>query len=205
MESVISFLLLFPVFMVAVVIHEVSHGWVALYLGDPTARMSGRLTLNPLKHIDPMGTILLPLLLFLWRAPFVFGWAKPVPVNPQLLRHPKRDMIWVGAAGPAANFLLALLAAIILRFLEPFLSPWAVTLAKYLILISLLLGVFNLLPIPPLDGSRILAGILPPSWARWVLKWEGFGVLILVVLMGWGVTGRIIFPIVERLAVWLGL
>lgn len=204
MENLIQFFLLLPIFMMAVVIHEVSHGWVALYLGDPTARLAGRLTLNPLKHIDPMGTVVLPLLLIFLKSPFVFGWAKPVPVNPMLLRRPRRDMIWVGMAGPAANFFLASVAAFFLHFLKPFLAPVVVALVFYGILINLVLGVFNLLPIPPLDGSRVLAGILPLSWARRVWGLERWGIWILLALLTTGVIRRIVFPTAEHLAALLG-
>ena len=151
--------------MAAVVVHEVSHGWAALALGDRTALTAGRLTFNPFKHMDPIGTLILPLLLTLLRSPFVFGWAKPVPVNFAALRHPKRDIFWVGAAGPAANFLLAIAAAFFLKTIGGSLPPWGIAAVKYLILINLVLGLFNLIPIPPLDGSRILTGLVPSRFA----------------------------------------
>ncbi len=163
MEFFLSLLFLFPIFMAAVVIHEVSHGWVALWLGDDTALRAGRLTLNPLKHIDPLGTIALPLLLVFLRSPFVFGWAKPVPVQFLNLRNPKRDMIWVGAAGPLSNFLLAGISAWALRQMSPILPELIEALLRFFILVNLVLGTFNLFPIPPLDGSRVLTGLLPAS------------------------------------------
>lgn len=205
MEGWIQFFLLLPIFMMAVVIHEVSHGWVALYLGDPTARSAGRLTLNPFKHIDPIGTLWVPLFLIAVRSPFILGWAKPVPVDPLRLSHPRRDMIWVGAAGPAANFFLAWITSFFLHLLRPHLSDILIALALYGILINLVLGVFNLLPIPPLDGSRVLTGILPLSWARWVWGLERWGVWILITLLMTGLIRRIVFPAVEFLAQRLGV
>ncbi len=191
--------------MVAVMIHEVSHGWVALSLGDPTAKEAGRLTLNPLKHMDPVGTVALPLILLLLRAPFVFGWAKPVPINPFLLRHPKRDLLWVGLAGPAANLALAVVAAALVQILGPVRFPLAASLLRTLALISLVLGTFNLLPIPPLDGSRILAGLLPAQAARLLLLLEQWGIVLVVALLYLGVLDRVLWPIVRFLARALGV
>ncbi|MBI3615946.1 MAG: site-2 protease family protein [Candidatus Omnitrophica bacterium] len=205
MESVVGFLLLFPIFMAAVVVHEVSHGWVALALGDRTALAAGRLTLNPFKHMDPIGTVALPLMLTLIRSPFVFGWAKPVPVNFMNLRRPKRDMLWVGAAGPAANFTLAAAVAFLLRGLGSALPLWAIGAAKYLILINLILGVFNLIPIPPLDGSRILTGLLPSRFAREVLLLERWGTVLVVILLLMGLLDRVLLPAVSFLARLLGI
>ncbi len=191
--------------MMAVVIHEVSHGWVALSLGDPTAKEAGRLTLNPLKHMDPVGTVALPLVLLLLRAPFVFGWAKPVPINPFLLRHPKRDLLWVGLAGPAANLALAVVAAALVQILGPARFPLAASLLRTLALISLVLGTFNLLPIPPLDGSRILASLLPAQAARLLLLLEQWGIVLVVALLYLGVLDRVLWPIVRFLARALGV
>ena len=158
----------------AVILHEYAHGWVALKLGDPTAKLLGRLTLNPLKHIDPIGTILVPIITKLTLG-FPFGWAKPVPVNFTNLRNPKRDMILVAAAGPAINIVLALIASVLFP-----LGPQIFGLA---VVINLMLAVFNMIPIPPLDGSRILAGFLPTSLARQYLFLEPFGFIILIVLL----------------------
>ncbi len=205
MERVIGFLVLFPLFMMTVVIHEVSHGVVANWLGDPTARQAGRLTLNPLKHIDPFGTLLLPLMLRLLHSPVVFGWAKPVPVDYRNLKHPKRDMLWIGAAGPAANFAMAAAAAFLLRAGGAALPPVAVSLLQTLAWINLGLGMFNLLPVPPLDGSRVLAGLLPVRWASAVLRLERWGILILIGLLYFGVVDRVIWPAIAWLAKGLGL
>ncbi|MBI1953231.1 MAG: site-2 protease family protein [Candidatus Omnitrophica bacterium] len=205
MEFLLSLLLLFPVFMMAVVIHEVSHGWAALRLGDDTALRAGRLTLNPLKHIDPIGTVVLPLALVFFRSPFVFGWAKPVPVSFLDLAHPKRDMIWVGAAGPLSNFLMAGATASLLRWAAPFLPEWIQALAQYFVLVNLVLGTFNLLPIPPLDGSRILAGILPASWARRLLALEPWGIVLVLAALYLGVMERFLWPLVRLLLKGLGV
>ncbi len=158
----------------AVILHECAHGWVALKCGDPTAKLLGRLTLNPLKHIDPVGTILLPILT-LWIFHFPFGAAKPVPVNFANLRNPKRDMIFVAIAGPAINIILALIASVLLP-----LGPQIFGLA---VVINLGLATFNMIPIPPLDGSRVVAGLLPTSLARKYLYLEPFGFIIVIVLL----------------------
>lgn len=205
MDWLAGFLVLFPLFMMTVVVHEVSHGVVANLLGDPTARLAGRLTLNPLRHIDPFGTLLLPLMLRLIHSPVVFGWAKPVPVDYRNLRHPKRDMFWIGAAGPAANFMMAAAAALLLRAGGALLPSWAISLLQALGWINLSLGMFNLLPVPPLDGSRVLAGLLPVRWAAGVLRLERWGILILMGLLYFGVVDRLIWPAVSWLARVFGL
>jgi Zn-dependent protease len=195
----------------AVVFHEVAHGWVAYRLGDPTAARLGRLTLNPLAHIDIFGTILVPLMLIVAHSPFVFGYAKPVPVNYANLRNPKRDMIWVAAAGPVTNLLLALGCAILWKPLaaltgsEAFSSSYAallsaiVLMAQSGILINVTLAVFNAFPLPPLDGGRVLVGLLPEALSRKVARIEPFGFIILIVLLMTGALDRIIDPPTEFL------
>ncbi|MBI3016015.1 MAG: site-2 protease family protein [Candidatus Tectomicrobia bacterium] len=187
--------------IVAIVLHEVAHGWVAWRLGDPTAKMLGRLTLNPLAHVDIFGTILLPLILLLSRSGILFGYAKPVPVNFLNLRRPKQDMVWVAAAGPAMNLVLALLGGIAFRVLMGmgsdlpvrgtqtgvplsayFLQPVLLMLIKG-VQINVLLAVFNLIPIPPADGGRILVGLLPPGPARLVSQVEPVGMVLLMVFL----------------------
>ena len=200
-----KFLLLFLPFLMAVVVHEVSHGFVADLLGDPTARQAGRLTLNPLRHVDLFGTILLPLFLRLIHSPFVFGWAKPVPINYRNLSHPKRDMLWIGVAGPAANFLFACAAAGLLKIGGSSVPAWAGILLQYLAFINLVLGMFNLLPVPPLDGSRVLVSLLPVRWAAGVLRLERWGIVILLLLLYSGLVDRILWPAVSWLAQLLGL
>jgi len=204
LDFVILFALTFPLFMMAVVVHEVSHGWVALTLGDTTALDAGRLTLNPFKHIDPVGTILLPLMLMMLRLP-AFGWAKPVPVNPLRFKHPKQGMVWVGVAGPIANFILAGVAALFVHALPLGEDSLWVQVGTMLVIINLLLGLFNLLPIPPLDGSRVLVGILPAQYARGFLKMERWGFPILVALIYLGFVRKVLFPAVEWMAGLLGI
>jgi len=184
--------------LVAVVFHEVAHGWVANRLGDPTAARLGRLTLNPVAHIDLFGTILIPLMLIVANAPFVFGYAKPVPVNFFNLRHPKRDMIWVAAAGPATNLVLAFVWTIVWKWLAPMVTGHAdqlgssgagdylravVLMAQTGILINLVLAVFNAFPLPPLDGGRVMVGLLPHALSVRLAKVEPFGFMILIVLL----------------------
>ena len=165
----------------AVVFHEVAHGYVAYRCGDPTAFYRGRLTLNPLKHVDPVGTILLPLVLILAHSPFLFGYAKPVPVNFAGLRNPRRDMMLVAAAGPFTNFALCLLFVLALVLLHPGDGSWLLAGLQSCILTNLMLGLFNLIPIPPLDGSNILAGMLPAKIARPYLQLGRYGLISLIV------------------------
>ena len=187
----------------AITVHEVAHGWVAKRLGDPTAQRLGRLTLNPLKHIDPVGTVLIPALLLILKAGFLFGWAKPVPVTWENLRNPKRDMVLVAAAGPAANLLMAFFWGVIAKIgtLLPAEAAWAAEPMRYMgvigILINALLMVFNLLPLPPLDGGRVAVGLLPGPWAWRLSRVEPFGFFILIGLMITGVLWSIINPLLR--------
>lgn len=170
--------LLLAIFLfLSIMIHEVSHGWVAYKLGDPTAKYSGRLSLNPLVHIDPIGTILLPLLLILSRSPILFGWAKPVPINPYNFKNPRKDMMLIGLSGPASNFVIAILLSLLIKILPN--TDFSVVL-NYAAIINIVLGVINLIPIPPLDGSRIVTGLLPRELAYKYLKIEPFGFIIVV-------------------------
>jgi len=185
--------------LLAITVHEAAHGWIAKYLGDPTAERLGRVTLNPFKHVDPIGTVLVPAALLLLKAPFLFGWAKPVPVNWGNLRRPKRDMILVAAAGPGANLMMATLWAVVAEVGSLLLRSGSPIIYMGLvgILINVLLMVFNLLPLPPLDGGRVAVGLLPARWAWWVNRLEPFGFLILLVLLFSGVLSRIITPPIE--------
>ena len=177
----------------AITIHEAAHGYVARYLGDNTAYMLGRVTLNPIKHIDPVGTILMPLLLyFATSGAFLFGYAKPVPVNFARLRRPKRDMIWVALAGPASNFVQAILWAIVYTVLvgTDVNERFFLEMCKAGVLVNLVMWAFNLFPLPPLDGGRILVGLLPRRQALAVSRLEPWGFFIVMGLVLMGVVGN---------------
>jgi len=185
--------------LLAITVHEVSHGWIARKLGDDTAFMLGRLTLNPLKHVDPVGTILIPGLLLLLQAGFIFGYAKPVPINWKNLRHPKRDMALVAAAGPGANLLMALGWALLIRL---GLSLGETGMALILmgvagITINIILMVLNLLPLPPLDGGRVMTGLLPGPLAYRFSRIEPYGFFILIGLLVTGVLGMVLWPVIS--------
>lgn len=178
--------------ILAITLHEAAHGYAALQKGDDTARRAGRLSLNPLRHIDPFGTILIPMMLLIFRAPFIFGYAKPVPVNFNALRNPRRDMVYVAAAGPMTNFALAWISALLFHVL--FLFPNAMALLfkdmlEFSLIVNVTLGVFNLLPLPPLDGGRVAVGLLPDILARPLAQLESWGIFILF-------GGFIILPLV---------
>jgi len=169
--------------IIAITFHEAAHGFVAHALGDNTAFDRGRVSFNPLVHIDPFGTLILPAMLLLAHSPFLFGYAKPVPVNFGALRHPRIDMVWVALAGPATNIALALVAALafhILDFLPANASQWVGDNLKNAILINVVLAVFNMLPIPPLDGGRVAVGLLPRALGAALARLEPFGMLILI-------------------------
>ncbi|MGH8378179.1 MAG: site-2 protease family protein [Gammaproteobacteria bacterium] len=192
-----------PPVLFAITLHEVAHGWVARRLGDPTAHMLGRLTLNPLKHIDPVGTIIVPAVLFasmmLFHTGFLFGWAKPVPIAPRNFKHPRRGMAIVAVAGPLANLAMGIFWAIIMRlaFLLHPSFPW-IDLLIYMgfagVSINIVLLVFNLIPLPPLDGGRVLVGLLPRNAANVVDRIEPYGFYIIILLLFIGAFNVILTP-----------
>ncbi|MGB8894566.1 MAG: site-2 protease family protein [Pseudolabrys sp.] len=176
---------LLPV-LIAITFHEAAHGYVARFLGDDTAARLGRVSLNPLRHIDPFGTIILPGLLLFARSPFLFGYAKPVPVNFRALRNPRSGMVLVAAAGPAMNIGLAIIAALsfhLLVYLPATMAQWAALNIKNAVIINVVLAVFNLFPLPPLDGGRIAVGLLPNVLARQLARLEPYGMMILIGLL----------------------
>lgn len=188
----------------SVIIHEVSHGITAYRLGDPTAKNSGRLTLNPLKHLDFFGSFLLPFALFLIKSPVLFGWAKPVPFNPLYLKNLKRDSGLIGLSGPLSNFSIAIIFSLILKILTfvGLASPAFLFFINIVILINIALGVFNLVPIPPLDGSKVLFAFLPRSAEKYMAVLEQYGMFILLFFIFFGF--RLIVPIIYFLYGFLG-
>ena len=200
--NIAGLLLSFGLLLIAMTVHEFAHGWIAYRLGDTTAKYSGRLTLNPLAHIDPIGTVVLPLLLFISTGGrFVFGAAKPVPINYWNFKHPRRDIMLVGAAGPMANFIFAVLLSLLAKFFH--LPELLNIIFQQLIIINVVLGVFNLIPIPPLDGSRIMAGLLPPDLSYRYSAIEPYGFFIILLLVGLGTLNFVIWPIVNFILVFL--
>lgn len=184
----------------AITLHEAAHGFAARYFGDPTAWQAGRISLNPLRHIDPMGTIIIPAILLLTGSPFLFGYAKPVPVDFSRLRKPKQDMLWVAAAGPAANLLMAAFWALMYKLsweIPPFFSLPLALMAKAGIGINLVLMVLNLLPLPPLDGGRIAVSLLPHRLAWRFAQLERWGFPILLLLLFTGILDAIMNPLVD--------
>ena len=184
-----------PPLLFALTVHELAHGWVAFRLGDPTAKMAGRLTMNPLKHLDPLGVLAFVIM--------KIGWAKPVPVDPRYFRNPQKDMLLVALAGPGANVLLALASALLARVLVSvpvlplFVLQPLVGMLVASVWINIMLAVFNIIPIPPLDGSKVLMGVLPPEAARSFARIEPFGFFILLALFYTCVIGGLILPIIR--------
>lgn len=195
----IETLLSVVVFVIAIAVHESAHAYAAFSLGDTTARDAGRLSLNPLLHLDPVGTVLLPIMLIVMRSPVIFGWARPVPVNPSNFADPRRGMLLTSLAGPGSNFILAVVfAAIFKTGLFPAHSVlWTFLLSG--VVINLVLGIFNLMPVPPLDGAGILFSLLPPRMSRYFARIERYGFVILIGFLYLGLFDRAILPLVRFL------
>ena len=201
-NTIVNVLISFVPIIIAITFHEVAHGYAAYRLGDPTAKALGRLTLDPLKHVDPIGTVLLPLMLYATGAP-VFGWAKPVPIGVRNFKNPRRDMAITGAAGPLMNLALALVSALLLRYvlvpiggnLQEGVYRGFAQLLYASATINLWLAAFNLIPVPPFDGSRVLAGLVPPHWANQIDRLEPYGMIIVIILIFTGVYKFLVLPL----------
>jgi Zn-dependent protease len=191
-----------PALLIAVIIHEYSHGRVAELVGDSTARHAGRLTFNPLPHIDPFGSVLLPLLLIVSGSPIIFASAKPVPINPAMFRRGRKDLLWVGLAGPASNLVLAAAAGLLTAGLQNILPWWLLNFLVQFVVINCVLALFNLIPFPPLDGSRIVEALLPLRWAQKYASIEPYGFVILFAFLFFfsGVFSAVLWPAVAFLA-----
>ncbi len=202
MEKILTYVIQFAVVLFAISIHEAAHGWMANFFGDPTAKLQGRITLNPIAHIDLVGTIIFPLLLIAMGAP-VFGWAKPVMVNPYNLKNPKRDHMYIAAAGPGANIIASVVTIIIFIVLKrlniiSLMNPGIIALILfYLIVINVFLAIFNLIPIPPLDGSGIIEGLLKGQALESYQKIKPFGFIILIVIIYAGFLDILARPILN--------
>jgi Zn-dependent protease len=195
---------LFVVLIVSLSVHEAAHAWTADRLGDPTARMLGRLTINPVRHVEFFGTIVFPLMAMLSGLP-ILGWAKPVPVDVRRLRAPRRDFAIVALAGPVSNLLLAMAAAIVLKVMlaaDAGSGFWLGLVAR-MVTTNVLLAVFNLLPVPPLDGGNVLAGLVPEPVARGIDRLRPYGILVLYALIFTGILGDVVYPIQRRISGWL--
>lgn len=200
----LSFVISFAFLIIAMTIHEFAHGWVAYKLGDTTAKDQGRLTLNPLAHIDLFNTILMPLFIYLASGGrLIFGAAKPVPINYFSLKNPKRDIIWVGISGPLANFIFAFVLSLFLIITPN--SSFIRIILENLIVINIVLCVFNLVPIPPLDGSRVLMGLLPQKLAYQYARIEPYGFLIIILLFYLRIFSLIITPVIGWVLNLLGV
>ncbi len=200
--SFITLIISLVVLLFSAILHEIAHGYVAERLGDPTAKLSGRLTLNPLKHIDPFMSIILPLLLLISHSPVIFGGAKPVPVDPFNLREGRKDLAIVSLAGPLTNFLLAIVAALSLHLINGDTNSLVGSLLQIIIQLNLLLGIFNLLPIPPLDGSKLFALLLPERDAQAYLSMSSIGFFIIFFLLAFPIGGFSLSDILFQLILY---
>ena len=194
-------LFIVPILLFSVILHEVAHGYVAYLNGDPTAKTMKRLTLNPLPHIDPVGTVLLPMILILLQSPVLFGWAKPVPFNPRYFKNLDLGLFTVSLAGPMTNILLACLFSVALRLSEP--ESLSFIVLVYAVSINIILAVFNMIPIPPMDGSKVVCALLPRNLQLKYLSLERWGILIIFILLFMGLLHRVIIPIYLKIFQWL--
>lgn len=206
MPDILMIVIQFAIVLFALSVHESAHGWMANRLGDPTARLQGRISLNPLAHIDPIGTIVFPLILALLKAP-VFGWAKPVMIDPRYFRRPRRDNMLVAAAGPLSNLLVAALGILLFRLFTGWLvqNPVPAQFLLTVVIINVYLAAFNLIPIPPLDGSGVLEGLLPARWLRSYWQLRPYGFIILIVLLYLNVIDWIARPILGLVFFLIGV
>ncbi len=204
LSPLLTALLVLPPLLIAVILHEIAHGLAAERLGDPTARVLGRISLNPIVHIDPVLTILVPGLLLFFNSPFVFGGAKPVPVNPVYFKNPRRDMLWVALAGPVMNIFIACISIIVFVLIRDitvnglvfsFLKLLFLAWSSHSVAINIVLAVFNLIPIPPLDGGRIAVGLLPLSLAKVMMRIEPMGIFLVLILLYTGAFEVILSPV----------
>ena len=198
----VQILVQFSVLLLSLTVHEAAHAWTADRLGDPTARLLGRVTLNPAAHVDLIGTVLFPLVAMISNVPLI-GWARPVPVNLRNLPHPRRDYLFVAAAGPVSNLLLAILSAAIFRTASPEAGGLAYGILGTVLLLNVLLAVFNMVPIPPLDGGNVLAGLLPEPLAVSFDRLRPYGFIILYALMLTGILWRLVRPVETLILSWL--
>lgn len=196
-------ILVFTVVLLAysIILHEIAHGAVAFLLGDPTARDQKRLTLNPLRHIDPVGTILLPVILVLAKSPALLGWAKPVPFDPRYFKNPRIGIALVSVAGPLMNFALAALCALVFKLAPAGSAPK--TVAFYGVIMNTVLGLFNLIPIPPMDGSKVVGVFLPPAMRKAYFAIERYGFIIIFVLLYFGLASKLLSPVYSALIRYL--
>lgn len=196
----ISSIINIVILIASIVVHEVAHGVAANKLGDPTAKLDGRLTLNPVKHLDPVGSLLVPGFLVITGAPFLFGWAKPVPYNPYNLKNPRRDEALIALAGPASNILIALCAAILFRVFMPGLDTVFALILFMTVILNLVLAIFNLVPIPPLDGSKLLFAAIPRAFSNFRATLEGAGFFLVILFIATPLSdfiGPLVFGIAE--------
>jgi len=201
MEDVFKIILALVPIITAITLHEAAHGWVAFKLGDPTAKDLGRITVNPIKHIDPLGTVIIPVVMIIVTG-YAFGYAKPVPVDVRNFEHPQKDMALVALAGPLSNFIMAIFWVFMLMLTHKFMPHGAVTNAvSYMagigVIINIVLMVINLLPMLPLDGGRIVTGVLPYKWAVVFVRSERFGMWLVILLLVTGILGKILMPMVQ--------